>query len=119
MKSWQDMMAEAKKEITLVDAAEVQKKLRQEEDFILIDCREAEETRNGTIPKSVLIPRGVLEMTVERHFTNRDKPIIIYCAGGGRSALAAHALKQMGYMQVASMEGGFGHWEKSGFPTEK
>lgn len=116
MKSWQDMMAEAKKEITLLSTEDVKTKLHQEDDFVLIDCREAEETQKGIIPKSVLIPRGVLEMTVERHFTDRDKAIVVYCAGGGRSALAAYALKQMGYTCVASMEGGFGHWEKSGFP---
>ncbi len=119
MKTWQEMMAEAKKEITLLFVEDVKKKLLQEDDFILIDCREAEETMKGTISKSVLIPRGVLEMTVERHFTDRDKPIVIYCAGGGRSALAAQALKKMGYTDVASMEGGFSHWEKSGFPVEK
>ncbi len=119
MQSWQEMIAEAKKEISLLQTKDVNNKLLLEEDFVLIDCRESEETQKGFIPKSVPIPRGVLEMTVERHFTDREKPIVIYCAGGGRSALAAHALKKMGYTHVASMEGGFSQWEKSGFPVEK
>lgn len=119
MKTWKDMMAEAKKEIFLLEANEVKEKLEGAEPFVLIDCREAEEVQGGFIGTSVFIPRGVLEMTVERHFTDREKPIVVYCAGGGRSALAAQVLKQMGYSNVASMEGGFGAWRQLGFPVEK
>jgi len=119
MKTWREMMMAAKQEITLLQAADVKGKLDREEDLILIDCREAEEYQGGRLPGAVLIPRGVLEMTVEQRFRDRDKPIVVYCAGGGRSAMAAQSLKQMGYSQVASMEGGFGAWKQFGLPVEK
>ncbi len=119
MKRWKEMMAEAKQEILLLEVADLKTKIDQKEDFVLIDCREAEELQDGHIAESVFIPRGVLEMTVERHFSDQDKNIVIYCAGGGRSALAAQSLKNMGYTAVASMEGGFGAWRKAGFPIEK
>ncbi len=119
MKSWKAMMLEAKQEIILLEIADLKAKIDQKEDFVLIDCREAEELQEGHIAESVFIPRGVLEMTVERHFSDRDKSIVIYCAGGGRSALAAQSLRNMGYKAVASMEGGFGAWQKAGFPIEQ
>ncbi|NOY85354.1 MAG: sulfurtransferase [Nitrospirae bacterium] len=119
MKSWKEMMSEAKQEIILLEVADLKTRIDQKEDFVLIDCREAEELQEGHIAESVFIPRGVLEMTVERHFKDRDKSIVIYCAGGGRSALAAQSLKNMGYKTVASMEGGFGAWRQAGFPIEQ
>lgn len=119
MKSWKDMIDEAKTEITLLQTEEVKQKLDQQEELILIDCREAEEVQKGKIAQSVHIPRGVIEMTMAQHFSDRNKAIIIYCAGGGRSALAAQSLKKLGYTDVASMEGGFGIWQQSGFPVEK
>lgn len=119
MDSWRGMIESAKKEIKLIKINAVKEKLDQYEDFSLIDCREPDEYQKGRIPKSIFIPRGILEMTVERHFQNRDKPIVIYCASGGRSAVAAHALKKMGYKDVASMEGGFEGWKQFGFPIEK
>lgn len=119
MKSWKEMMAEAKQEIILLEIADLKTKMESKEDFVLIDCREAEELQEGHIAESVFIPRGVLEMTAERHFSNRDKSIVIYCAGGGRSALAAQSLKNMGYTSVASMEGGFGAWRQAGYSIEK
>jgi len=119
MKTWREMMMEAKKEITLLQAADVKGKLDRGEEMVLIDCREAEEYQGGRIPGAVLIPRGVIEMTMEQRGQDRGKPIVVYCAGGGRSAMAAHALKQMGYRHVASMEGGFGSWRQFGLPIEK
>lgn len=119
MTTWREMMIAAKKEITLLQAEDVKTKLDQAEDFILIDCRESDEFQIGRLPKAVLIPRGVLEMTAERNFRDQEKPIILYCAGGGRSAMAAQSLKKMGYQDVSSMEGGFGAWQQFGFPVEK
>lgn len=119
MKSWKEMMAAAKQEIVLLEVTDVKTRIEDKEDFVLIDCREAEERQEGYIAESLSIPRGVLEMTVERSFADKNKAIVIYCAGGGRSALAAQSLKNMGYTSVASMEGGFGNWRQSGFPIEK
>ena len=119
MKTWREMITAAKREIALLQPKEVKEKLDRGEDFILIDCREPDEFQHGRLPKAVFIPRGVLEMTAEQNFKDPDKPIVVYCAGGGRSALAAQSLKAMGYSDVASMEGGFGEWTQSGFPIAR
>lgn len=119
MDSWRSLIEAAKREIKLLELGEVREKLNMGEAMTLIDCREPAEYEKGRLPKAVFIPRGILEMTMERHFKDRDKPIVIYCAGGGRSAVAAHALKKMGYTNVASMEGGFEGWKHFGFPVEK
>lgn len=117
MKTWKDLVLEAKQEITLLHANDVKEKLDQGDEFILIDVREQEEAQRGRIDKSVLIPRGVLEMTVQQNIKDPLKPLVLYCAGGGRSAVAAQSLKKMGYGDVASMEGGFEGWKQSGLPV--
>lgn len=119
MKMWRDLVAEAKREISLLQIKDVKEKLDQGEELTLIDVREPDEQQKGRLPKSVPIPRGILEMTMERHFKDPAKPIVLYCAGGGRSAVAAQALKKMGYENVASMEGGFDGWAQAGLPIEK
>jgi len=119
MKTWKDLVGEAKKGVKLLQVKEVKEKFDAGEDFILIDVREPEEHQKGRIPKSVLVPRGVLEMTVEQEIKDPKRQLILHCAGGGRSAVAAESLKKMGYENVASMEGGFEGWLRSGYPVEK
>lgn len=97
--------------------------LRQgiEDDAVLIDVREADEHAAGHIPGSVNIPRGVLEAEVAPgpemggmvapELQDRDRPIYLYCRSGGRSALAADALQNMGFSRVASVAGGMLMWE--------
>ncbi|MFQ5580725.1 MAG: rhodanese-like domain-containing protein [Nitrospiria bacterium] len=118
MRTWKDLIDEAKQEISLLQTHDVKEKLERGDEFILIDVREQEEAQRGRIEKSIFIPRGVLEMTVQQHFKDPLRPIVLYCAGGGRSAVAAQALKKMGYEDVASMEGGFEGWKRSGLPVE-
>ncbi len=117
MKGWREIVAEAKKQVTLLSVDEVREKIQQGDPVVLIDVREAEEYGRGRIPEGVHIPRGRLEMEMEDRFSDLDQEIILHCAGGGRSAVAALALKQMGYTRVASMEGGFGGWVRAGFPV--
>jgi len=116
--TWKDIVAEAKKGIALLQPAEVKTRLDQPSEVILIDVREKEEFDQGHLPKSFHVARGVLEMTLEKNLRDTQREIILYCAGGGRSAVAAQALKRMGYQNVASMEGGFEGWKRSGYPTE-
>jgi molybdopterin/thiamine biosynthesis adenylyltransferase len=68
------------------------------------------------VPGAVFIPRGHLESQVESKLTNRDKPVVVYCAGGVRSAFAAETLQDLGYTDVVSMAGGFGRWKNEGRP---
>jgi molybdopterin/thiamine biosynthesis adenylyltransferase/rhodanese-related sulfurtransferase len=79
-----------------------------------LDVRESDEFEQGTIPGSVFIPRGNLELSVEGKITDKSAPVIVYCAGGARSALAAKSLAELGYTDVVSMAGGFNQWKNEG-----
>jgi len=79
-----------------------------------LDVRESDEFEQGTIPGSVFIPRGNLELSVEGRITDKSAPVIVYCAGGARSALAAKSLAELGYTDVVSMAGGFNQWKNEG-----
>ncbi|MEZ4368012.1 MAG: molybdopterin-synthase adenylyltransferase MoeB [Kofleriaceae bacterium] len=83
---------------------------------LLVDVREQDEYVQGYIPGATWIPRGFLEQKIEDAAPDRDQPIILYCAGGNRSALAARTLRELGYTRVESMAGGFGAWKRSGLP---
>src|SRR4051812_49949503 len=81
-----------------------------------LDVRELDEYEQGMIPGSVFIPRGHLESQAENKLTDKDAPIVVYCAGGTRSAFAADTLQQLGYTDVLNMTGGFGRWKNEGRP---
>ena len=80
----------------------------------LLDVREGEEVAQGVIPGAVHVPRGHLEFQVEGRLPVKDQPLVVYCAGGVRSAFAAATLEAIGYTDVVSMEGGFGRWKDEG-----
>ncbi len=79
-----------------------------------LDVREADEFDQGTIPGSIFLPRGNLELSIEGKITDKSAPVIVYCAGGARSALAAKTLAELGYTDVVSMSGGFNQWKNEG-----
>ena len=79
-----------------------------------LDVREADEFEQGTIPGSVFIPRGNLELVVEGKIPDKSGRIIVYCAGGARSAFAAKSLAELGYTDVVNMSGGFNQWKNEG-----
>ncbi|HLL25043.1 MAG TPA: molybdopterin-synthase adenylyltransferase MoeB, partial [Kofleriaceae bacterium] len=84
----------------------------------VIDVREAEEHAQGTIPGATHIPRGFLELRIERTVPNREHPVVVYCQGGTRSLLAARSLAELGYTNVHSLAGGFTGWKRAGLPWE-
>jgi len=86
---------------------------------ILIDVREKDEWTEGYIPGARWIPRGFLELRIEDQVPERSSDVILYCAGGTRSALAARALTELGYSNVRSLAGGFTAWKRAGFPYDK
>ncbi len=95
------------------------------DDVLLVDIREIQETIDlGTIPNAVHAPRGMLEFWADpaspyyRDHFNENKRIVVFCAGGGRSAFAAKALLDMGYPDVAHLEAGFNGWQKAGEPVQ-
>ena len=87
-------------------------------DLILLDVREDSEWETSRLPGARHIARGVLERDVEATFPNLDAPLVLYCGGGYRSALAADSLQRMGYTRVASMDGGFREWREAGYPLD-
>lgn len=86
---------------------------------LLIDVREADEWAAGHAPEAIHISRGVLEGSIEEEVPDVTTSIVLSCAGGNRSALAAENLQKMGYTNVASLIGGFGAWLKAGRPVVK
>ena len=103
---------EARAEIAEIQPPDVKRMLDANEDFTLIDVREADEQARGTIPGAVKLPRGILERDIDQVTTDKDRKIVLYCGGGFRSALAAVNLKKMGYRNVISMDGGWRGWQE-------
>jgi rhodanese-related sulfurtransferase len=116
-KSAADLFAEAKQRITEVTPQDVRDMQARGEEFVLLDVREPNEWNLGHLPNAIHIPRGILESGVEARVP-RDQRVVIYCASGNRSALAAETLQQMGYTSASSMSGGFRGWAESGGAVE-
>ena len=108
----QDMVAAAKLHITEVDAATA-KQLLAEGNIVVVDTREESEYAAGHIANALLLPRGVLEFKIgsSPELADKSKAVLIYCRTGGRSALAAQTMQQLGYNNVLSMAGGFEAWQ--------
>lgn len=117
MKSYSQIVEEAKTEIPEVTAADVKSEQEQGSDFVLLDVRDEDEYRAGYIPNAVHVTRGMLEFSVENHIPDRDQKIVVYCAAGLRSLLAAKSLREMGYTDTVSLAGGYRDWMTAGYPT--
>ena len=112
-----EVIRQIKQQVQEVDPAEVSEHMGN--GVTLVDVRESEEWDRGHIPGAVHVPRGYLESRIEGAVSDRDKPIVLYCASGQRSALAAHTLKeQLGYSNVRSMTGGITLWKDRGYKVE-
>jgi len=109
--SFRDMLDRARHDIVEVEPGAAQAVFDQ---ALFLDVREADEYVQGAVPGALHLPRGLLELQVEGRVPDKLRKIIVYCAGGTRSALAAQALGQLGYSDVASMAGGFNRWKDEG-----
>ncbi|MGA0185959.1 MAG: molybdopterin-synthase adenylyltransferase MoeB [Ilumatobacteraceae bacterium] len=112
MASFRDLLAQAKSTITEVDTADAASRI--ERGVIVLDVREPDEYEQGALPSALHIPRGHLEAQIETKIVDKSAPIVVYCAGGVRSAFAAKTLAELGYIDVVSMAGGFGKWKDEG-----
>ena len=112
----QSYLAQIKKSIREILPEQVKSRMDAKQDFLLIDVREKDETEGGILPGAKTIVRGFLELKIEGVEPNREREIILYCAGGNRSALAAKALGELGYKNVSSMAGGYAKWQHAGYP---
>lgn len=115
MPSFRELLATTKANITEVDPESAEARLG---DAVFLDVREQDEYDAGTLPGSIFIPRGHLESQIESRIPDRDTPIVVYCAGGVRSAFAAETLAQLGYSDIVSMVGGFGRWKNEDRPWQ-
>lgn len=111
MSSYDELVARAKAAVAEVEPAQVESALDQ---LVLIDVREADEYGQGTIPGAIFLPRGILESNLPARVTDTRTEIVLFCAVGARSALAAESLQAMGYTCVRSMAGGFERWKTEG-----
>ncbi|MHB1528059.1 MAG: rhodanese-like domain-containing protein [Acidiferrobacteraceae bacterium] len=124
-KGIKDFVAEARARIREISADELRERREQNEDFLLVDVREAAEYERRHLPGAVLIPRGTIEGAADptyRHRVDvlcgaRDRSVVLYCQTGGRSALATDTLIQMGFQDVTSLAGGIDLWLSEGYET--
>jgi sulfur-carrier protein adenylyltransferase/sulfurtransferase len=116
MSSYRDLLQAAKAEIEEADPKRAQALV--DEGALLVDVRERDEWTEGFIPGAVHVPRGHLESRIEQVAPDRSRPIVVYCAGGSRSAFGAKTLEELGYEDVSSLAGGFTDWKRNGFPID-
>lgn len=114
MATFRDLLSAAKSAIAEVDTQGASDRIAA--GAIVLDVREPEEFDQGALAGAIHIPRGHLEAQVENRLTDKDAPVVVYCAGGVRSAFAARTLGELGYTDVVSMDGGFGRWKDEGRP---
>jgi molybdopterin/thiamine biosynthesis adenylyltransferase/rhodanese-related sulfurtransferase len=113
MPSFRDLLADAKRRITEVETVEVEARLAKEP-LSVLDVREPDEFEQGALAGAIHIPRGHLEAQIETRIVDKSTPVVVYCAGGVRSAFATKTLQDLGYTNVVSMAGGFGKWKDEG-----
>lgn len=108
-RSYQELLDAARRTVPEVDPGDAHL-----ERAVFVDVREPDEWAEGVIPDALRIPRGTLEYTISTPLPQLDAPIVVYCAGGHRSLLAARTLQELGYQNVASLRGGFTAWRNAG-----
>jgi rhodanese-related sulfurtransferase len=110
---------DAKTRIRQTPTDAVKAKLDGGDSFLLIDVREESEFAADHLPGAVHLGKGIIERDIEARVPGLDTPMILYCGGGFRSALAADSLQKMGYTNVISMDGGIREWREKGYPLLK
>ncbi len=116
MSTFRELLERTRGEIREVDVVAARELIGR--GAAVVDVREGEEVAQGVVPGAVQIPRGFLELRVEEALPDKERPIVVYCAGGTRSVLAAKALGDLGYADVVSLAGGFTAWTGAGAPWE-
>jgi molybdopterin/thiamine biosynthesis adenylyltransferase/rhodanese-related sulfurtransferase len=117
-KTYSDLFAEVRKNVRFISLDDLKKRLEAGKPFTLVDVREKDEYRAGFIPGAIHVPRSHLESQSEQKLPDREAEIILYCAGGTRSAFAAKTLSELGYANVTSANPGFVRWKDLKYPVE-
>lgn len=111
--SFENLVDSVRPQIKETDVATVAQRLADGEKLLLIDVREDHEWQVSRIPNSIHLGRGIIERDIASIISDKNQEIILYCGGGFRSALSAYNLKQMGYQNVISMDGGIRGWKEA------
>jgi len=109
----------ARERVRETTVEDVKARLDRGESFLLIDVREDKEWEQDHLPQAVHIGKGIIERDIEVLVPDPDAPMVLYCGGGFRSALAADSLQRMGYRNVISMDGGIRGWREKGYPLTR
>jgi molybdopterin/thiamine biosynthesis adenylyltransferase/rhodanese-related sulfurtransferase len=117
MATFRDLLSAAKREITEISTDTAAERITA--GYTVLDVREPDEYQEGAIAGAIHIPRGHLESQIENRISDKSTPVLVYCAGGVRSAFAARTMQELGYQTVESMDGGFGRWKDEGRPWKK
>jgi rhodanese-related sulfurtransferase len=110
---------DAKTRVKEADFRDIKKRLDAGERLIIVDTREDSEWARGHIPNAIHLGKGIIERDIEQTIPDKNAPLVLYCGGGFRSALAADNLQKMGYKNVISMDGGWRGWTEAAFPIAK
>jgi rhodanese-related sulfurtransferase len=113
------LVDQARKLIRETTPAAVRRRQEAGDRFFLVDVREDNEWQKGRAAGAIHLGKGIIERDIEAAIPDHNAPIVLYCGGGYRSALAADALQQMGYTSVESMDGGWKGWLEMNYPIEK
>lgn len=116
--TYAELLAAVRRQVVEVTLEEVKRRLDASAPYTLVDVREKEEYRAGYIPGAISVPRGFLEQQIEARVPDKTTNIVVYCAGGARSALAAKTLAELGYLHVETANPGFVRWKDLGYPVE-
>src|ERR1700704_5981319 len=110
---------DAKKRVRETTVDEVKAKMDRGEQFFLVDVREESEYSKDHLPGAIHLGKGIIERDIEERVPQLNAPLVLYCGGGYRSALAADNLQKMGYTNVLSMDGGIRGWREKNFPLNR
>ncbi len=110
---------EARSRVRETTVDEVKSRLARKDKFVLVDVREDREFETDHITGAVHLGKGIIERDIEAKYPALDTPLVLYCGGGFRSALAADNLQKMGYTNVISMDGGIREWREKNYPLQK
>jgi len=120
-----DLIKQAQKEVGEISAEKLKSLLDEDEDVIVLDVRESEQRAEGSIPSNdmnkeqfISITRGNLEWKVNKMIQDKEVMVVTYCRKGGRGALAAKVLREMGYKNATTLKGGLKGWAKAGYPVQ-
>lgn len=127
-KTFKDMVTEARSQVEVLTPQEAQRRMQDNPNIVVIDVREPEDiAETGRIPGAMNVPLGMVPLRAdtelpekfrEQKLQDRNTPVIAACGAGGQSALAAKTLKDMGFTNVAIVDGGTRGWKEAGLPTE-